>query len=321
MTTPTTRSSPAGCASGTATRSPSTASTSTCRARHRARPARAQRRRQEHRRPHPRDPDPSTRARPASPGFDVRTQHAQVRAAIGLVGQSAALDEVLHGRENLVMFGRLHGLATAAAQARAAELLDGVRPRRRRGPQGLDLLRRHASPPRHRRRPDHPARGALPRRADHRPRPARPRRGLGRRPPGGRAGHHGAAHHAVPRRGRPARRPDHRDGRRPGRSPRAPRPSSRPGSAATGCSSASPTGPTRPSRARPSPRRSAATSDSTRTRPRSSSRPVPRAAPTALLAVVRALDAAGHHVRPTSSCAEPTLDEVFLHLTGPPHHP
>ena len=57
-------------------------------------------------------------------GFDVRTQPAQVRAAIGLIGQSAALDEILHGRENLVMFARLHGLPTPAAQARAAELLD-----------------------------------------------------------------------------------------------------------------------------------------------------------------------------------------------------
>ena len=56
-------------------------------------------------------------------GYDVRTQHAQVRASIGLVGQSAALDEVLHGRENLVMFARLHGLSTAAARERAADLL------------------------------------------------------------------------------------------------------------------------------------------------------------------------------------------------------
>ena len=57
-------------------------------------------------------------------GFDVATQHAEVRSAIGLVGQSAALDEILHGRENLVMFGRLHGLSTSAARARAADLLE-----------------------------------------------------------------------------------------------------------------------------------------------------------------------------------------------------
>lgn len=57
-------------------------------------------------------------------GFDVRTEHARVRSAIGLVGQSAALDEILHGRENLVMFARLHGLGRAAAEARTAELLE-----------------------------------------------------------------------------------------------------------------------------------------------------------------------------------------------------
>ena len=56
-------------------------------------------------------------------GFDVRTQAAQVRSAIGLIGQSAAVDEILFGRENLVMFGRLHGLSTTAARSRAAELL------------------------------------------------------------------------------------------------------------------------------------------------------------------------------------------------------
>ncbi len=56
-------------------------------------------------------------------GHDVRREPDAVRAAIGLVGQSAALDEVLFGRENLVMFGRLHGLSTAQARARADELL------------------------------------------------------------------------------------------------------------------------------------------------------------------------------------------------------
>jgi ABC-2 type transport system ATP-binding protein len=57
-------------------------------------------------------------------GFDVRRRPAQVRSAIGLIGQSAALDEILFGRENLVMFGRLHGLSTAAARRRATELLE-----------------------------------------------------------------------------------------------------------------------------------------------------------------------------------------------------
>jgi ABC-2 type transport system ATP-binding protein len=57
-------------------------------------------------------------------GLDARRDGPAVRRSIGLVGQTAALDEVLHGRENLVMFGRLHGLSSSAARARADELLE-----------------------------------------------------------------------------------------------------------------------------------------------------------------------------------------------------
>jgi ABC-2 type transport system ATP-binding protein len=57
-------------------------------------------------------------------GFDVRTQARQVRQRIGLVGQNAAVDEILGGRQNLVMFGRLYGLSSADARARADQLLD-----------------------------------------------------------------------------------------------------------------------------------------------------------------------------------------------------
>ena len=56
-------------------------------------------------------------------GFDVRTRARRVRASIGLVGQSAAVDEILGGRQNLVMFARLYGLGKAAARTRAEELL------------------------------------------------------------------------------------------------------------------------------------------------------------------------------------------------------
>ncbi|MGW4502810.1 ATP-binding cassette domain-containing protein [Micromonospora sp. NPDC004336] len=56
-------------------------------------------------------------------GADVRRHPERVRARIGLVGQHAAVDEVLSGRQNLVLFGRLHHLGRARARARAAELL------------------------------------------------------------------------------------------------------------------------------------------------------------------------------------------------------
>ena len=56
-------------------------------------------------------------------GLDVVRQAAAVRAHIGLAGQYAAVDDYLTGRENLVMFGRLSGFRKAEAKARAAALL------------------------------------------------------------------------------------------------------------------------------------------------------------------------------------------------------
>jgi ABC-2 type transport system ATP-binding protein len=57
-------------------------------------------------------------------GFDVARQGAEVRRTIGLVGQNAAVDEILSGRQNLVMFGRLYHLGPKAAARRADELLE-----------------------------------------------------------------------------------------------------------------------------------------------------------------------------------------------------
>jgi ABC-2 type transport system ATP-binding protein len=57
-------------------------------------------------------------------GYDVRRQGQEVRKRIGLVGQYAAVDEILTGRQNLVMFGRLNHLSRKAALSRADELLE-----------------------------------------------------------------------------------------------------------------------------------------------------------------------------------------------------
>jgi ABC-2 type transport system ATP-binding protein len=57
-------------------------------------------------------------------GFDVATQSRQVRDHIGLVGQYAAIDEILTTRQNLVMFGQLYHLSSRQAQRRADELLE-----------------------------------------------------------------------------------------------------------------------------------------------------------------------------------------------------
>ncbi|MEV1169236.1 ATP-binding cassette domain-containing protein [Nonomuraea sp. NPDC049784] len=57
-------------------------------------------------------------------GFDVATRPRQVRRSIGLVGQHAAVDEILTGRQNLELFGRLYHLSAPKARARADELLE-----------------------------------------------------------------------------------------------------------------------------------------------------------------------------------------------------
>jgi ABC-2 type transport system ATP-binding protein len=56
-------------------------------------------------------------------GHDVVASPAKVRRAIMLTGQEVAVDDMLTGRENLVMFGRLQGLSKAAAQSRATKLI------------------------------------------------------------------------------------------------------------------------------------------------------------------------------------------------------
>ena len=57
-------------------------------------------------------------------GHDVVREPAAVRELIGLTGQFAAVDEILTGRENLEMFGRLFDLSREEARRRADELLE-----------------------------------------------------------------------------------------------------------------------------------------------------------------------------------------------------
>ncbi|HVV12355.1 ATP-binding cassette domain-containing protein [Amycolatopsis sp.] len=57
-------------------------------------------------------------------GYDVVRDPVRVRSVIGLTGQYASVDEDLSGTENMVLIGRLLGLARPAAKARAAELLE-----------------------------------------------------------------------------------------------------------------------------------------------------------------------------------------------------
>jgi ABC transporter DrrB family efflux protein len=57
-------------------------------------------------------------------GHDVVSESASVRELLALTGQFAAVDELLTGRENLEMFGRLFRLSRAEARRRASELLE-----------------------------------------------------------------------------------------------------------------------------------------------------------------------------------------------------
>ncbi|MGY6500088.1 MAG: ATP-binding cassette domain-containing protein [Acidimicrobiales bacterium] len=56
-------------------------------------------------------------------GFDVRTHPHEVRRRIGLTAQDATVDPLLTGRENLAMVGELHQLSRREAKARAGSLL------------------------------------------------------------------------------------------------------------------------------------------------------------------------------------------------------
>jgi ABC-2 type transport system ATP-binding protein len=57
-------------------------------------------------------------------GLDVVRDAVELRSRIGLAGQYAAVDENLTGLENLVMVGRLYGASRGAAKRRGQELLE-----------------------------------------------------------------------------------------------------------------------------------------------------------------------------------------------------
>lgn len=56
-------------------------------------------------------------------GHDAGTSPHAVRQSIALTGQFAAVDDMLTGEENLILFGRLRGLGKSKAKERAGELL------------------------------------------------------------------------------------------------------------------------------------------------------------------------------------------------------
>lgn len=195
----------------------------------------------------------------------------------------------------------------------------GIRAERCGREAGQALLGRYAAPYRHRRvHPEH-ARPAVPRRADDRPRSTQPQPGVGHRARGGRPGHDGAADHAVSGRGGPAGVPDR--GHRPGQGDRGghegraegvrgcrfrPSAAARRGPAATGRGGAA-----------PRPRRRCAAgagpggADGTRRRGSANGQGAAEAAARALAELARTGITVDNF-----SLGQPSLDEVFLALTG-----
>ena len=278
---------------------------------HDLRAARPQRRRQDHHGADPVHADRRRRRRGAGRRSRPGREPDAVRAAIGVTGQFSAVDNLLTGEENLLLMADLHHLGRArgpAARRRAAGAFDLVDAAKK---PARDLLRRHAAPARPRDDADRRPAPHLPRRADHRPRPAQPPHHVADHPrPRGRR-RHDLPHHAVPGRGRPARRPDR--GPRPaaGSSPRAPPTSSSAASpaATSGCSS-----PTRASSNR-RPRSSATASrdDEALTLQVPSDGSAPVAAGAARPARPR-----GRSRSAACPIHTPDLDDVFFALTGHP---
>jgi ABC-2 type transport system ATP-binding protein len=56
--------------------------------------------------------------------YDIKKDAAEVRASIGLTGQYSAVDEYLTGQENVELIGRLYRLGKAEAAERATELIN-----------------------------------------------------------------------------------------------------------------------------------------------------------------------------------------------------
>lgn len=141
-------------------------------------------------------------------GFDVALDPGEVRKVIGLAGQDASLDDKLTARENLRIFGRLSRLGSRGARRRADELLE----RFDLAHAGDRLVGSYSGGMRRR---VHLiaslSRGALPRRAHHGARRPESPGNLGERPPAGGRWHHGPAHHPVPGGGGPARLGRRRD--------------------------------------------------------------------------------------------------------------
>ena len=213
------------------------------------------------------------------------------------------------------MFGRLFDLSRASARARR-RAAGALRPRRRGRPPGTDLLRRDAPPARPRLEPADAPADPVPRRAHDRARSAQPQRDLGDRARARPRGDDAAADDPVPRGGRPARRPDRGDRPRAGDRRRAPATSSRTRSAGRSSRSSWPA-PRERDEAQSVLAGVGCGEPEPGERPDRLTLPAPRDGLELIEDAAAALRRAGIDVSDLG-LRRPTLDDVFLQLTGAP---
>ena len=244
-------------------------------------------------------------------GFDVAREPAEVRRRIGVALQEAALDLLMTGRELMELQAVLHGIPPRQVRERAADLV------RRVGLDDAAERRVGTYSGGMRRRLDlamaliHEPAGPVPRRADHRPGPDVAADAVGRGAAPARRGHDRLPDHAVPRGGRPARRPRRHHRRRSHRRRGQPR----------GAQGRDRPAPPRRDAGRGARRRPRTRGARALRRPPAGRRRLPRvdrsstAASGEIAPVVRALDDAGLFVA-SLEVVRPTLDDVFLAKTG-----
>ena len=109
-------------------------------------------------------------------GFDVARDPIAARGVASVVFQEAVVDSGLTGRANLELHARLWGVGVGQADNRIAELVQALRARGADRPRGRQLQRRPAPPTRDRACARITTAGAVPGRADGRPRRPHPPR-------------------------------------------------------------------------------------------------------------------------------------------------
>ena len=141
-------------------------------------------------------------------GHDAVDHYEEARLAVGLAPQDINLDWFLTVQETLDYHGGYFGMPRARPPRALGGAARGVLAHRQEGRAHAHAVGRHEAAADPGARADAPAAAADPRRADRRRRRRAAARALAVRPAHQRRGHDDPPHHALPRGGRAALRPD-----------------------------------------------------------------------------------------------------------------